>query len=81
MTLLSSEAVVVDSAQPAVPLSMAPRSVRVHSRIFLAGYTCDPLTRHALQVAIIEETWRLGGTCVNVGCVPKKVMWHAADLS
>ena len=22
---------------------------------------------------------RLGGTCVNVGCVPKKVMWHAAE--
>lgn len=21
----------------------------------------------------------LGGTCVNVGCVPKKVMWHAAS--
>jgi glutathione reductase (NADPH) len=21
----------------------------------------------------------LGGTCVNVGCVPKKVMWYAAD--
>lgn len=24
-------------------------------------------------------TARLGGTCVNVGCVPKKVMWHAAE--
>ncbi|MEP6634374.1 MAG: glutathione-disulfide reductase [Luteimonas sp.] len=23
----------------------------------------------------------LGGTCVNVGCVPKKAMWLAADLS
>jgi glutathione reductase (NADPH) len=21
----------------------------------------------------------LGGTCVNVGCVPKKVMWYAAE--
>ena len=21
----------------------------------------------------------MGGTCVNVGCVPKKVMWHAAE--
>ena len=25
------------------------------------------------------ESGRLGGTCVNVGCVPKKVMWYAAE--
>jgi len=30
--------------------------------------------------AIIEPD-RLGGTCVNRGCVPKKVMWNAANLS
>jgi len=33
------------------------------------------------SAAIVEETWRLGGTCVNVGCVPKKVSWHAADIA
>lgn len=27
---------------------------------------------------LLIEQGRLGGTCVNVGCVPKKVMWHAA---
>lgn len=32
------------------------------------------------QVAIIESQ-RLGGTCVNNGCVPKKVMWYAANLA
>jgi len=31
------------------------------------------------RVAILEPN-ALGGTCVNVGCVPKKVMWLAADL-
>jgi glutathione reductase (NADPH) len=31
-------------------------------------------------VAVIEDH-RLGGTCVNVGCVPKKVMWYAASLA
>lgn len=25
-------------------------------------------------------TWGLGGTCVNVGCIPKKLMHHAANL-
>jgi glutathione reductase (NADPH) len=31
--------------------------------------------------AVIIEGGRLGGTCVNVGCVPKKVMWNAAQLA
>ncbi len=35
--------------------------------------------KHGASVLLIEE-YRLGGTCVNVGCVPKKVMWHAAEL-
>ena len=32
------------------------------------------------KVAIIESS-RIGGTCVNHGCVPKKVMWYAASLA
>ena len=32
------------------------------------------------KVAVIEAS-RLGGTCVNNGCVPKKVMWYAANLA
>ncbi|HTX04910.1 MAG TPA: glutathione-disulfide reductase [Steroidobacteraceae bacterium] len=30
---------------------------------------------------VLVESHRLGGTCVNVGCVPKKVMWNAAELA
>ena len=30
-----------------------------------------------VSVGLIEKT-RLGGTCVNVGCVPKKLMFNAA---
>ncbi|KAF7978715.1 hypothetical protein HWV62_44997 [Athelia sp. TMB] len=33
------------------------------------------------KVAVIEVDGKLGGTCVNVGCVPKKIMWHAADIA
>jgi glutathione reductase (NADPH) len=29
----------------------------------------------------VVEPHRLGGTCVNVGCVPKKVMWNAASVA
>jgi glutathione reductase (NADPH) len=32
------------------------------------------------KTAVIESQ-RLGGTCVNVGCVPKKVMWNAASVA
>jgi len=35
---------------------------------------------HGARVALVESG-RLGGTCVNVGCVPKKVMWNAAHLA
>jgi glutathione reductase (NADPH) len=34
---------------------------------------------YGARVAVFEPG-RLGGTCVNVGCVPKKVMWHAAQV-
>ncbi len=30
---------------------------------------------------VLFEPQRLGGTCVHVGCVPKKAMWLAADLA
>lgn len=32
---------------------------------------------YGAKCAVVEQA-RLGGTCVNVGCVPKKVMWFAA---
>jgi len=34
---------------------------------------------HGAKCALIEAG-RIGGTCVNVGCVPKKIMWNAANL-
>lgn len=40
------------------------------NRAAMYGRTC----------ALIEAN-ALGGTCVNVGCVPKKVMWHAAQIA
>jgi glutathione reductase (NADPH) len=35
---------------------------------------------YGARVALVEAG-NLGGTCVNVGCVPKKVMWNAAQLA
>ncbi|WP_233279553.1 glutathione-disulfide reductase [Acidihalobacter yilgarnensis] len=36
--------------------------------------------RYGARCAVIESR-RLGGTCVNVGCVPKKIMWYGASLA
>jgi len=30
---------------------------------------------------LLIEKGRLGGTCVNLGCVPKKIMWNGAQLA
>lgn len=35
---------------------------------------------YGAKVGLIEGSGRLGGTCVNVGCVPKKVMWNTGTL-
>ncbi|MFA9460532.1 glutathione-disulfide reductase [Thiohalorhabdus methylotrophus] len=35
---------------------------------------------HGARTALVEPN-PLGGTCVNVGCVPKKVMWNAAEIA
>jgi len=36
--------------------------------------------RHGARVALLDPG-PLGGTCVNVGCVPKKALWFAAQLA
>ena len=45
------------------------------------GLACaQRAARHGARV-VIAEPGPLGGTCVNVGCVPKKLMYHAADVA
>ncbi|GHJ85575.1 hypothetical protein NliqN6_1977 [Naganishia liquefaciens] len=36
---------------------------------------------YGANVGLVEASYRLGGTCVNVGCVPKKIMWYTADMA
>ncbi|MCU7834761.1 MAG: glutathione-disulfide reductase [gamma proteobacterium symbiont of Taylorina sp.] len=36
--------------------------------------------QYGKKCAVIESS-KVGGTCVNIGCVPKKVMWNAANLA
>jgi glutathione reductase (NADPH) len=36
--------------------------------------------KHGAKVAVIEKS-HLGGTCVNLGCVPKKIMFNASVIA
>src|SRR6202012_6122871 len=33
-----------------------------------------------LKAAIVEKRSTLGGTCLNVGCIPSKALLHASEL-
>ena len=45
------------------------------------GLACARRAAASGARAVVVESGRLGGTCVNVGCVPKKVMWNAAHVA
>lgn len=45
------------------------------------GLACAQRAAEYGAKAAVVEPHRLGGTCVNVGCVPKKVMWNAAGVA
>ncbi|MEY3269194.1 MAG: dihydrolipoyl dehydrogenase [Pseudomonadota bacterium] len=36
--------------------------------------------QHGLKVACIEKRDRLGGTCLNVGCIPSKALLHGSEF-
>jgi glutathione reductase (NADPH) len=45
------------------------------------GLACAQRAAEYGAKAAVIEPHRLGGTCVNVGCVPKKVMWNASSVA
>lgn len=42
--------------------------------------TANRASEYGAKVAVIEGN-QLGGTCVNIGCVPKKVTWYASKVN
>lgn len=45
------------------------------------GLACARRAAQQGARAAVIDYGPLGGTCVNVGCVPKKVMWYAEDMA
>ena len=43
--------------------------------------TCNRAGMYGAKTLLIESDEVFGGTCVNRGCVPKKVMWYAGAMS
>ncbi len=45
------------------------------------GYVCAIKSAQlGLKVAIVEKRKTLGGTCLNIGCIPSKALLHASEL-
>ncbi|MBX3489550.1 dihydrolipoyl dehydrogenase [Parvibaculum sp.] len=45
------------------------------------GYECAiKAAQLGLKVAVVEKRDRLGGTCLNTGCIPSKALLHASEL-
>ena len=46
-----------------------------------AGYVCAiRAAQLGLRTAVVEKRQTFGGTCLNVGCIPSKVLLHASEL-
>ena len=45
------------------------------------GYVCAiRCAQNGLKTALVEKYPNLGGTCLNVGCIPSKSLLHSSDL-
>ena len=45
------------------------------------GYVCAFRAQQlGLKVALIEKRATLGGTCLNIGCIPSKALLHSSEL-
>src|SRR5688572_19096890 len=43
------------------------------------GYVCAiKAAQLGLKTAVVEKRVTLGGTCVNIGCIPSKALLHAS---
>ncbi len=45
------------------------------------GYVCAiKAAQLGLSVAVVEKNPTLGGTCLNIGCIPSKALLHASEV-
>ncbi len=45
------------------------------------GYVCAiRAAQLGMKVAVVEKRTTLGGTCLNVGCIPSKALLYASEM-
>ena len=45
------------------------------------GYVCAiRAAQLGMKVAVVEKSDTLGGTCLNIGCIPSKALLHASEM-
>jgi dihydrolipoamide dehydrogenase len=45
------------------------------------GYVCAiRAAQLGMKVAVVEKSKTLGGTCLNIGCIPSKALLHASEM-
>jgi dihydrolipoamide dehydrogenase len=45
------------------------------------GYVCAiKAAQLGLKTAVVEKRSTLGGTCLNIGCIPSKALLHASEM-
>ena len=45
------------------------------------GYVCAiRAAQLGMKVAVVEKNETLGGTCLNIGCMPSKALLHASEM-
>jgi dihydrolipoyl dehydrogenase len=87
-SLLLSLQTSADGAAPEPPAAPAEPPAEADVRVQLAvlgggvgGYTAAFRAADlGLSVALIDRGERLGGVCLNVGCIPSKALLHAAKV-
>src|ERR1700733_15177413 len=46
-----------------------------------AGYVCAiRAAQLGMKVAVVEKRKTLGGTCLNIGCIPSKALLYASEM-
>src|SRR5258708_10527639 len=46
-----------------------------------AGYVCAiRAAQLGMKVAVVEKMKTLGGTCLNIGCIPSKALLYASEM-
>jgi mycothione reductase len=72
------------SRRPIMAVRPTVRACRTHDLVVIGTGSSTTVVDDGfadLDVAIIEQESRFGGTCLNVGCIPTKMLAYTAEVA